>query len=728
MGCYNRVVMTTARPDFSDRLSALPTQPGVYLMKDARDDVIYVGKAAALRNRVRSYFQSMRGMDPKTRELVSHIVDFEVIRTDTPTEALILENELIKRYLPKYNVMLKDSKTYPYLKITNEEWPRVISTRRIVDDGGRYFGPYTSAGLAYRTLNLLNRLFPYRKCEKKITGHDEVCLYYHMHQCLAPCISATDHETYRQAVDRAALLLSGRGDEILPPLEEEMHQAADAWNFERAAELRERISAVRHVLERQKVVSPNGTNADVIAVAQGAGGDAGIQVGFLRNGKILGSEFFPMRATVEDTPQEIVAGFVSQFYAEAAMVPPIVMLQHALPEGEASIIEEWLRERRGGKVELTVPQRGQKRALVEMVAKSATDNLEQSRLKFLSDEQKTTAAMAELADALDLPRLPRRIECFDISNLHGTNPVASMVVFEDGKPAKREYRRFTIKTVVGSNDFAMMKEVVCRRFRRAAPSTGSGQAADEETQGKWTALPDLVIVDGGKGQLNAALEALDEVGMTVSIAGLAKENEELFLPGQSFPVILPRDAQALFLVQRVRDEAHRFAVSFHRDRRAKASIRSSLDEVKGIGPKRRQALIKRFGSVKAIKEASESDLSAVDGITPGAERLLQAAIWDGNVRELRNVVERAMLLVRGDKLEAGDFSLIGGISAPAQFELPPQGVNLEEVEKQLLLQALARADGNQTHAGQLLGINRDQVRYRIEKFGLHKPEHGHHTH
>jgi len=611
--------MTTQRPDFSSRLSALPIEPGVYLMKDLKGQVIYVGKAAALRNRVRSYFQSSRGMDPKTRELVAHIVDFEVIRTDTPTEALILENELIKRYLPKYNVMLKDSKTYPYLKITNEEWPRIISTRRIVDDGGRYFGPYTSAGLAYRTLNLLNRLFPYRKCEKKITGNDEVCLYYHMHQCLAPCISATDHTTYMLAVDRAGLLLSGRGDEILPPLEEEMNQAADAWNFERAAELRDRISAVRHVLERQKVVSPNGTNADLIAVAQGAGGDAGVQVGFLRNGKILGSEFFPMQATVDDTAPQILSGFVSQFYAEAAMVPPSVLLQHALPEGETPIIAEWLKERRGGKVELTVPLRGQKRALVEMVAKSAVDNLEQSRLKFLSDEQKTTAAMAELADALDLPRMPRRIECFDISNLQGTNPVASMVVFEDGKPAKREYRRFKIKTVDGPNDFASMKEVVGRRFRRAAEN-------DEETEGKWTSLPDLVIVDGGKGQLSSALEALNEVGMDVPIAGLAKENEELFLPNQPYPVILPRDAQALFLVQRIRDEAHRFAVTFHRERRSKAAVHSDLDEIKGIGPKRKKALIKHFGSVKAIKAASELDLVAVEGITPAIAAQIKAQL------------------------------------------------------------------------------------------------------
>jgi excinuclease ABC subunit C len=611
--------MTTPRPNFSNRLSALPTKPGVYLMKDDQGTVIYVGKAAALRNRVRSYFQSKRGMDPKTRELVGHIADFDVIRTDTATEALLLENELIKRYLPKYNIMLKDSKTYPYLKITNEEWPRIISTRRIVDDGGRYFGPYTSAQSAYRTLNLLNRLFPYRKCEKKITGHDDVCLYYHLNQCLAPCISATSHEAYGQAVDSAALFLSGRGEEVVQPLEEEMQQASDAWNFERAAELRDRINSVKHVLERQKVVSPNGTNADVIAVAQGAGGDAGIQVGFLRNGKLLGSEYFPMRATVDDRPSEIISGFISQFYSDAAMLPPSVLVQHPLPSEEEPIITEWLKERRGGKIEVTVPQRGQKRALVEMVAKSAAENLDQSRLKFLSDEQKTTAAMTELAEALDLPRMPRRIECFDISNIQGTNPVASMVVFEDGKPAKREYRRFTIKTVQGANDFAMMNEVIKRRFRRAAE-------ADEEKEGKWTSLPDLVIVDGGKGQLSAALEALNEVGMELPIVGLAKENEELFLPGEPLPVLLPRDAQALFLVQRVRDEAHRFAVTFHRQRRAKSSLKSSLDDVPGVGPKRRKSLIRHFGSLRAVKEATVEEIASVEGISTSLAEQIKAHI------------------------------------------------------------------------------------------------------
>ena len=633
--------MKSSRPDFSERLRALAPAPGVYLMRNARGEIIYVGKAIRLRDRVRSYFQSTRAMEPKTRELVNHITDFEVIRTDTATEALILENELIKRYQPKYNVMLKDSKTYPYLKITGDEWPRVIITRQIVPDGGRYYGPYPSAGSAHQTLGLLNRLFPYRKCEKKITGHDEDCLYHHLRQCLAPCVSAVDRPTYLESLDRAARFLDGHGEEILGQLEEEMAQAADAWNFERAAELRDRIAAVRHVTERQKIVSPNGTNADLIAVAQGAGGDAGVQVGFLRNGKILGSEFFPMKARIEDRPPAILASFVGQFYAEAAVVPPTLLLQHGLPEDEVAVLAEWLRVRRGGKVELVVPRRGEKRGLVEMVAKSAAENLEQSRLKFLTDEQRKTAALTELADALELPRLPLRIECFDISNLQGTNAVASMVVFEDGRPAKKEYRRFKIKTVEGSNDFASMAEVIRRRFRRAADATAGTEveaavaagnqttatAAPEPEVSKWAALPDLVIVDGGKGQLSAALAALEEVGWSgQSIAALAKENEELFLPGRGESVVLPRDSQALFLVQRLRDEAHRFAVTFHRERRSKATLYSRLDDVRGIGPKRKQALLRHFGTVKAIKEAPPEDLARVAGISAALAADIKTAL------------------------------------------------------------------------------------------------------
>ena len=611
-------MVVTSSPDFSQRLRALAQAPGVYLMKDAKGDVIYVGKAMRLRDRVRSYFQPRGHADAKTRELVRHVVDFEVIRTDTPTEALILENELIKRYLPRYNVMLKDSKTYPYLKITNEDWPRIVSTRRITDDGGRYFGPYTSAGSAYRTLNLLNRLFPYRKCDKRITGHEEVCLYYHLHQCTAPCIAAVDRGTYMKSVESAALFLNGRADEILESLREEMDQASDAWNFERAAEIRDRISAIDHVLERQKIVSPNQDNADVVAVARGEGGDAGVQVGFLRAGRLLGSELFPMQARIEDPPEEILSGFLGQFYADAAVVPPTIMLDRALPASEVEFLSQWLATRRGGAVHLTTPQRGRKRDLVTMVAKSATENLEQSRLRYLSDEQKMTGAMTELADALDLPRLPRRVECFDISNLHGTNPVASMTVLQDGRPAKKEYRKFAIKTVTGSNDFAMMREVIGRRFKHAA---------EPDQDGKWAAIPDLVIVDGGKGQLSAALAGLEDAGwIDQPIVALAKENEELYLPGLSEPVILPRDSQALFLVQRVRDEAHRFAVSFHRQRRSKSTFTSRLDDIPGVGPKRKQALLRKFGSLKAIQEADAEALAAVPGMTRAIAEQIKAAL------------------------------------------------------------------------------------------------------
>ena len=591
-------------------------------MKNEAGEILYVGKAAKLRDRLRSYFQNAGALDPKTRDLVSHVVDFEVIRTDTATEALILENELIKRHQPKYNVLLKDSKTYPYLRITNEEWPRVVLTRRIVNDGSKYFGPYTSAGSAYRTLNLLNRLFPYRKCDIKITGNDQVCLYYHLHQCLAPCISAVDHDAYMASIDQTALFLDGKAEQIIGPLEEEMAQAADAWNFERAAELRDRISSVKHVIERQKVVSPNGTNADIIAVAKGAGGDAGVQVGFLRNGKILGSEFFPMRARIDDAPETILDGFIGQFYAEAAVVPPTIMVQHEIPAADLEVLQEWLAIRRDGRVEITVPQRGDKRHLVEMVAKSASENLEQSRLKYLSDEQRMAGAMAELADALGLNRLPLRIECFDISILQGPNPVASMVVFEDGKPAKKEYRKFSIKTVDGSNDFAMMAEVITRRFKRA-----SEQEAEGEEHGKWTALPDLVIVDGGKGQLSSATAALAAVGWEHQpIAALAKENEELYLPGRPEPILLPRDSQALFLVQRIRDEAHRFAVTFHRQKRSKASLHSKLDDVPGVGPKRRQALMKRFGSLKAIREATVEQLQEVQGVSAAVAEQIKSTL------------------------------------------------------------------------------------------------------
>jgi excinuclease ABC subunit C len=602
---------------FGDRLAGLSTGPGVYVMKNEAGEVIYVGKAASLRNRVRSYFQERRPSDPKTRELVSKIADFDVIRTDTPSEALILENELIKRHQPWYNVMLKDGKTYPYIRITNEEWPRVISTRRIVRDGSRYFGPFTSAGSVHRSIDLLNRLFPYRPCDIEITGNaPRPCLYYHMGRCLGPCIGVASPDEYGRAIEGVAMFLEGRGEDLLPEMRDRMEAFAEDLDFERAAKLRDEISAIEHVLERQKIVTGSGQDADVIAVAQSAGGDAVVQVAFIRNGKILGSEHFAMRGTrVDDQPGDILSSFLSQFYDEAALVPPELVLQHAVADSE--LLEAWLAERRGGRVRLLVPRRGERRKLVEMVARSAEENLEQARLRWLSDEQRMTAAMSELSDALELPDMPRRIECFDISTLQGTNSVASMVVFEDGKPRKSDYRRFSIKSVEGQNDFAMMHEVVTRRFRRFA---------NEPDTEAWARKPDLVIIDGGKGQLNAALDALRALELDIAVVGLAKENEELFLPGRSDPVILDRDSQALYLVQRVRDEAHRFAVTFHRQKRGKTAIRSALDDLPGVGPKRKKALIGAFGSVKRIREASEEQLAAVDGISPALARQIKSTL------------------------------------------------------------------------------------------------------
>jgi excinuclease ABC subunit C len=602
---------------FGDRLAALSTGPGVYMMKNKMGEVIYVGKAASLRTRVRSYFQERGHADPKTRELVANIADFDVIRTDTASEALILENELIKRHQPRFNVMLKDGKTYPYICITNEEWPRVISTRRIIRDGSRYFGPYTSAGSVHRSLDLLNRLFPYRVCDIRITcDAPRPCLYYHMGRCLGPCIGATSREEYMRAVDGVALFLEGRGEELLPEMQARMEALSENLEFERAAKVRDEIAAIEHVLERQKIVSGKGQNADVIAVEQSAGGDAVVQVAFVRNGKILGSEHFLMTGTrIDDAPGDVLSSFVSQFYEDAAVVPPELILQHDLHDRD--LLALWLEERRGSKVRLTVPQRGEKRALVDMVAKSAHENLEQTRLRWLNDEQRMTAALTELSDALELAALPRRIECFDISTLQGTNSVASMVVFENGKPKKSDYRRFAIKDVVGQNDFAAMHEVVTRRFRRLA--------SEPDTEA-WARQPDLVIIDGGKGQLNAALDALQALQMDVAIVGLAKENEELFLPGRPDPVILDRESQALYLVQRVRDEAHRFAVTFHRQKRAKAQVRSALDDLPGIGPKRKKALITAFGSVKRIREATEEQLAAVEGISPALARQIKTLL------------------------------------------------------------------------------------------------------
>lgn len=645
------------------RLAALPTAPGCYLMKNAQGAVIYVGKAKVLRDRVRSYFGSPKSLTPKTRELVAHIADFEVVRTDTEREALLLESALIKRHLPNYNIRLKDDKTYPFLKITNDEWPTVVYTRNVRDDtkrGARYFGPFADSGAASQTLKILQRSFTYRKpnapCrDKKLTGDwPRACMYFHIGQCLGPCVGATTKADYGAVLEGVARFLSGKSEDLIDARRRKMEEAAENLDFETAARLRDEVQDLERVTERQKMVVPGATDADILGLARGAGGDACVQVNELRGGRLLGAGHYLLEAHIEDADAEILQSFVTQHYADAPQetIPPQLFLPHALPDEEATV--EMLRARRGGAVKILVPQRGDKRGLVELASKSAAENLEQERLKWLNDEQKTTMALTVLATALDLPSLPRRIECYDISHSQGTNQVAAMVVFEDGKPKKSDYRKFAIKTVEGSNDFASLQEVLRRRFKRAQESLAAAQAAQgvadalvpfdpldtatagavEEAVGdgtapppdekalSWSRLPDLIIIDGGKGQLSSSLETLREMDVNLPTVGLAKENEEIFLPENPVPVILPRDSQALFLVQRIRDETHRFAITFHRQKRGKSALKSSLDDLPGIGPARKKALLKHFGSPKRIREATVEELMEVDGISRGlAEKI-----------------------------------------------------------------------------------------------------------
>jgi excinuclease ABC subunit C len=601
---------------FADQLRALPTRPGVYIMRDAQGEVIYVGKAANLRSRVRSYFGSPHSLEPKTRNLVGSVADFDYIVTGNDQEALHLEATLVKRHQPIFNIRLKDDKHYPYLKVDlNDPWPRVYITRRVESDGARYFGPYASASSVRTTLDIVKKLFPWRSCTKTITGRDpRPCLDYYIHRCIAPCTGYCKKEEYEQVIRQTTLFLEGRTDEVVRDLRARMAEAAEALRFERAASLRDQIRAIERISEKQLTAYTRPVDEDVFGLAR-ADGEACVQVLFIRGTKMVGADHFTLDGAQEEADAEVMDSFLKQFYESATYVPRRIVLPLAVPE--EGLIQSWLAVRRGGPVQLLVPRRGEKRRLVEMAADNARESLAMERVKWLADTGKTRAALDELAEELNLPRPPRRIECYDVSNIQGTSAVGSMVVFVDGHPRPAEYRRFRIKTVAGANDFAMLAEVLRRRFKRASaepvPSGDGGQPP--ETEG-WAALPDLVIVDGGKGQLSAAHDVMRDLAVGhVPLAGLAKRNEELFLVDEAEPVVLPRTSQALYLVQRVRDEAHRFAITYHRKVRAKAGMRSALDSVPGIGPKRKQALLRKFGSVKGIREAGLDDIAATVGFT-----------------------------------------------------------------------------------------------------------------
>ncbi|MDE2966974.1 MAG: excinuclease ABC subunit UvrC [Chloroflexota bacterium] len=623
-----------ARPQLQAQVAALPSKPGVYTFRDANDRVIYIGKAANLRSRVRSYFGSPRSLEGKTRVLAGRIAQLEYVTTHTEQDALHLEATLVKRHQPFFNVRLKDDKHYPYLKIdVDAPWPRVTITRRVARDGSRYFGPYASAKSVRTTLDLVKKLFPWRSCDKEITGSDpRPCLEYYIRRCIAPCTSFCTPDEYREVIDQTMLFLDGKSETVVRQLKSAMAEAADDLNFERAAQLRDQVSAVERVTETQLTADTSAAEIDVFGLAVD-GDEAVVQVLFIRGQNMAGSDHFNLAGVKEESASSVIASFLRQHYEGGLQPPKLVLIPGEVDDLE--LLQGWLSEKRGSKVEVRYPKRGDKRRLVAMATENASETLAMSRVRWMADRGRTDAALAELEEALSLPTPPKRIECYDISNTQGSNVVASMVVFLDGRPATSEYRRFLIKTVDtsdGPNDFASMAEVIQRRFKRLGeerraerakgfdvPDEPSAAEADQEDQSEtegWGAIPDLVIVDGGKGQVSAAHDVMRNLAVDdIPLAGLAKREELLFQVDSSDPVRLDRRSQGLYLVQRIRDEAHRFAISYHRRLRARQTSQSTLDRIKGIGPRRKKALLRKFGSLQAIREAEVTDLAATPGMT-----------------------------------------------------------------------------------------------------------------
>ena len=599
-----------------EKLKMLPAKPGVYLYRNQGGEVIYVGKAVSLKHRVRSYFLPGAKHLPRTSKMLEKMVDFDYIVTDSEVEALILEQNLIKEHRPRYNVQLKDDKSYPYLKVTiNENYPRVFITRRRLKDGARYFGPYAKVGAVNQTLALLMKIFPFRSCKKPEPAvRERPCLNHHIKRCLGPCCGLTNQEEYRAMIGEVCLFLEGRQEILSNHLQSRMEEAAEKLDFEQAARLRDQLQYVREVSERQKVISDGLGDQDVIALASIAD-EACIMVFFVRDGKFVGRDFFIMKGSEGLEKPVVLQAFIKQFYSEVEFIPKELLLSEEIEE-EKSIIEEWLSGRKGVKVSLKTPRRGEKRQLVEMAASNALLALEQAQNERGAVRDRLTAALSELTAVLQLERPPYRLECFDISNTQGTGSVASMVVFEDGKPAREQYRRFKIRTVAGPDDYASMQEVLRRRFNRAVAEKellNTGQMSAREA--KFSRLPDLLVVDGGKGQLTAARLVMKELGFAhIPTFGLAKEEELLFREGLERPIALPRDSQGLYLLQRLRDEAHRFAITYHRQVRGHAGLRSLLDEIEGVGEVRRGALLKAFGSAKGIAKATLEELTALKGM------------------------------------------------------------------------------------------------------------------
>ncbi|MCK4273415.1 MAG: excinuclease ABC subunit UvrC [Dehalococcoidales bacterium] len=590
-----------------EQLKRLPHSPGVYLMRDASGAILYVGKAASLHHRVRSYFQSTHKLTPKLQKMVSRVADIDFFVAISEQEALIMEMNFIKQYHPRYNVSLKDDKTFPYLKIAaNEEWPRVYVTRRFEQDGGRYFGPFANSKSVKQTLRFLQNIFPFRICSKTITGKaPRPCLEYHLGRCLAPCTGAVSRQEYAQVIKEVILFLEGKQEKVARDLKARMNRAAKATDYEKAALLRDQIQAIQDVIEGEKIAAVIRGEQDVIAFVHD-GDQAYVQVLFIRGNKLTGRESFLLQGTRQEEPRQIMTSFIKQYYSSCPQIPPLLLLQY--PVEDRPIIKEWLKGRRGAGVEIQVPRRGIKKQLIDVAAENARQGLEQLKIKEITASTSLDDALAEIERELKLKSPPLRMEAYDISNIQGSSAVGSMVVFEKGKPRPAHYRRFKIKTVAAANDCAMLQEVLQRRFKHS--SRGGTSTADT-----WAILPDLVLIDGGKGQLNTALSVIQETGREIPVASLAKENEEIFIPRRKEPVVLPKSSPGLQLLQRLRDEAHRFAISYFTTVHRRKTFTSALDGIPGIGPRRKSALLRQFGSVQRIREATVEELVAATGMT-----------------------------------------------------------------------------------------------------------------
>ena len=598
-----------------EELKKLPRKPGVYIMRDDKDVILYVGKAINLHNRVRSYFRENIGRGPAIDQMVSLIARFEYIVTDSELEALVLENNLIKENSPKYNTLLKDDKTYPYIKVTvGEDYPRILFSRTMKKDKSRYFGPYTSAAAVKDTIELLNKLYQLRTCNRVLPrdiGIERPCLNYHIKQCLAPCQGYVSKEEYRQQVAGALEFLNGNYSPILKDLEEKMKKAAEAMEFEDAARYRDLLSSVRQVSQKQKITEGVGEDKDILALYQDET-EAVVQVFFVRDGKLIGREHYYMTHVPENNKPAILQDFVKQFYAGTPFIPRELMLQYEIEDAE--LIEKWLSERKGSRVYLKVPKIGSKEKLVELAAQNAKLVLSQDREKLKREEGRTIGAVKEISDLLQLPLTgTARMEAYDISNISGFESVGSMIVYENGRPKRNDYRKFRIRTVQGPNDYASMREVLLRRFSHGLEETKKLQAEGGDlAMGSFTRFPDLLMMDGGRGQVNIALEVLRELQLEIPVCGMVKDDNHRTrgLYYQNVEIPIDRHSEGFQLITRIQDEAHRFAIEYHRSLRGKEQVRSVLDDIKGIGPARRKSLMRTFKTIEAVREASVEELEA----------------------------------------------------------------------------------------------------------------------